>query len=70
MLDRMSAVVLGNHEYRVWRDMAGAGRVVWRWEVRARATGTRLMTGVSIESDEAAQDDAIKASQQLNSERG
>jgi len=66
----MPLSTLGDYEYRVWRDMAGAGRLVWRWEVRSRATGTLAMKGVSIESEEAAKDDAIVAIQQFNFERG
>jgi len=65
----MSVSVLADHEYRVWRDMAGAGRHVWRWEVHSRATGTLMTRGVSIESESAAKDDAIKAIKQLNFER-
>jgi hypothetical protein len=62
----MSESVLGDHDHSVWRDMAGFGRPVWRWEVRSRATGTLVMQGVSIESERAAKRDAIKAIKQLN----
>jgi hypothetical protein len=65
----MSVSVLAEHEYRVWRDMAGAGRHVWRWEVRSRTSGTLMMKGVSIESESAAKDDAITTIKQLNFER-
>jgi hypothetical protein len=66
----MLVSMLGDYDYRVWRDMAGAGRPVWRWEVRSHATGTLMMKGVSIESERAAKDDAIKAIKQLDVERG
>jgi hypothetical protein len=36
----------------------------------ADATGTPMMKGVSIESERAAKDDAIKAIKQLDVERG
>jgi hypothetical protein len=62
--------MFGDHDYRVWRDMAGAGRPVWRWEVRSHATGTLMMKGVSVESERAAKDDVIKAIKQLDVERG
>jgi hypothetical protein len=58
--------MLVEHEYRVWRDMADAGRLVWRWEVRSPTTGKLMMRGVSIESESAAKDHAIKAIKQMN----
>jgi hypothetical protein len=64
----MSSMLI-EHEYHVWRDMAGAGRLVWRWEVRSRATGKLMTRGVSIESESAAKDDAITTIKQLNFER-
>jgi hypothetical protein len=38
--------------------------------VRSQAIGTVIMVSVSIDSDRAAKDDAIKAIKRLNLERG
>jgi hypothetical protein len=60
----------GDYEYRVWRDMAGAGRLVRRWEIRSHATDTVIAERASFESESVAKDDAIGAIRRLSFERG
>jgi hypothetical protein len=62
----MSESMGDEYEHCVWRDMAGSGRLVWRWEVRLRALGTLMMKGVSLGSESAATEDAKKAIEQLS----
>jgi hypothetical protein len=54
-----------NFEYRIWRDMAGAGRHVWR-QVGRRVTGARIVSGVSVESEQVAKGDAVTALKELD----
>jgi len=58
----------GDYEYRVWRDMTGAGRLVRRSEIRSHAADTVIAKRVSFESESVA-DDAISAMRRLNFER-
>jgi hypothetical protein len=45
--------------------MAGAGRHVWR-QVGRRVTGARIVSGVSVESEQAAKGDAVTALKELD----
>jgi hypothetical protein len=50
--------------YNVEARRVGAGQTIWRWEVRRRGEAVPVLTSVSLQSREAAEQDAVAAIQQ------
>ena len=58
---------LGEYQYSVDRDLAGAGRTVWRWMVTGR--DAPLARGTSIRSEDDAREAALRAIKRLRAAR-
>jgi hypothetical protein len=52
--------------YTIEKCRVGAGRTIWRWEVRRRGDEAPLIASLSLQSRTAAEQDAIKAIRQHN----
>jgi hypothetical protein len=50
--------------YTVEARRVGAGQTIWRWEIRRRGEATPVLTSVSLQSREAAEQDAVAAIRQ------
>ena len=55
----------GEYQYSVERDLAGAGRTVWRWTVSRGDSDVALASGTSIRSEDDAGAAALRAIEQL-----
>src|SRR4051794_14250560 len=55
----------GEYQYSIDRDLAGAGRTVWRWTVSRRDSDVALASGTSIRSEDDASAAALRAIEQL-----
>lgn len=55
----------GEYHYSVERDLAGAGRTVWRWTVCRGESAIVLAHGTSIRSEDDAAAAALRAIERL-----